>query len=1077
MKKIYPILFFLLYYATCANAQVVINEVYGGGGNNGSNYKYDFIELYNSGASDIALNGWSVQYASKAGTTWQVTKISGIIKAKGYYLIQEAKGNGGMVDLPSPDVTGTIPMSASDGKVLLSSSDVAYTSDCPKNETNVVDFVGYGAASCYEGSGPTVSPSASNSVQRSPEGIDNNDNKNNFVAGLPSPTNSGNATDIIPPVVDAYSPSNGATNIPTSFSAIITFNEAIKKGPSGNILLKLTADNSTVQTIDPASVTVSGASFSFPVSGISFNTSYYFMIDSSAIQDLAGNNFAGILNKTTWNFTTAATLPVGTIGKTYDLEQCVSSLPDGFTEFNVLGPVIWGCTTYGRDPLDSTKSDGNAAQISGYVNGNNQINQDWFLSPSFDLSGTTFPLLSFWSRTAFNGDPLQLKVSTDYPGTGDPSSYTWTDVNGKFPNQSSNVWALSNNIDLSAFKTSHTYFAFVYTSTIDGAARWTVDDIRVDNSTTAPPTSLTANADEVQFGYVPAQSAVVKDFTFIANDITTGVTVNVGGNFLVSKTNSNFSSSINYTREEADNISQKVFVQFLPTTNNVNYNDNVIISTAGVANNSIKVTGNSINSAITLEVVNWNLEWFGSTEAGLGPNDKDLQASNVKKVAVNVGADLYAFAEIVSEARLQSVVDTLNKTFGAGSYAYVLCDYGSHSNPFEPGAGLVANAQKEAFVYKTSVIANVSTAALVTNGVNTATDLKNPAYNYFSSGRYPYMMKADVTLGGVTKMVRFVLLHAKANTNPTNVAYERRKKGADTLNYTLNNLYPSDNIVLLGDFNDDLDFSITAGFTISSYQVFNVDSTHFYSPTLALSLAGKKSTVKYNDMIDHVELSNEMEEFYMKNTASVLTDVATLIPNYGTTTSDHYPVFTRYAFDPAILPVVLVSFTATKKNNAVVLDWSTSQEINSKEFVIEKSPDSKTWTDLSVINAKEKSANGNAYTITDYAPFNGLNYYRLKQIDQDGGIQFSLIRSVSFEAIKAFRIVPNPATGIVTLEFSKTNASITNVEVYDLAGKSIYQEATSNNQLKMNVGNFRKGTYIIKIKQGNTIDNQKLIVQ
>jgi hypothetical protein len=118
------------------------------------------------------------------------------------------------------------------------------------------------------------------------------------------------------------------------------------------------------------------------------------------------------------------------------------------------------------------------------------------------------------------------------------------------------------------------------------------------------------------------------------------------------------------------------------------------------------------------------------------------------------------------------------------------------------------------------------------------------------------------------------------------------------LHYTLNNLYPNDNIILLGDFNDDLDQSITAGFTESSYAAFNSDVTGFSSPTLALSHSGKRSTVSYSEMIDHVELSNEMQLYYMSNSASVLSDVSSLVANYGTTTTDHYPIFTRYSFDP-----------------------------------------------------------------------------------------------------------------------------------------------------------------------------------
>jgi hypothetical protein len=57
--------------------------VYGGGGNAGSTYKNDFIELFNRGTSPVNVSGWSVQYASTAGTTWQVTNLSGNAEIRG----------------------------------------------------------------------------------------------------------------------------------------------------------------------------------------------------------------------------------------------------------------------------------------------------------------------------------------------------------------------------------------------------------------------------------------------------------------------------------------------------------------------------------------------------------------------------------------------------------------------------------------------------------------------------------------------------------------------------------------------------------------------------------------------------------------------------------------------------------------------------------------------------------------------------------------------------------------------------------------------------------------------------------
>src|SRR5713101_1169072 len=72
---------------------IVISQVYGGGGNAGSTYRNDFIELFNRGATAVDVTGWSVQYASATGTTWQVTNLTSVSIAPGqYYLIQEAQG-------------------------------------------------------------------------------------------------------------------------------------------------------------------------------------------------------------------------------------------------------------------------------------------------------------------------------------------------------------------------------------------------------------------------------------------------------------------------------------------------------------------------------------------------------------------------------------------------------------------------------------------------------------------------------------------------------------------------------------------------------------------------------------------------------------------------------------------------------------------------------------------------------------------------------------------------------------------------------------------------------------------------
>ncbi|HCF62040.1 MAG TPA: hypothetical protein DFS52_29110 [Myxococcales bacterium] len=178
------------YVSAPAEPKVVISQVYGGGGNTGAPFKNDFIELFNSGTATADLTGWSIQYASATGTSWaNKTNLSGSIPPGGYFLIQQAAGTVDAAPLPRPDLTGTIAMSGSAGKVALVASTTALTGSCPI--AGLIDFVGFGSGNCSEGSGPTPAPSATLSVLRKLAGCtDTDDNASDFETGAPTPRNS-----------------------------------------------------------------------------------------------------------------------------------------------------------------------------------------------------------------------------------------------------------------------------------------------------------------------------------------------------------------------------------------------------------------------------------------------------------------------------------------------------------------------------------------------------------------------------------------------------------------------------------------------------------------------------------------------------------------------------------------------------------------------------------------------------------------------------------------------------------------------------------------------------------------------
>lgn len=178
-------------FAAPVHAQVVISQMYGGGGNAGSLYTHDFIELFNRGAAPVDLSGWSVQYASSTGTAWQVTQLGAITIQPGQYLlVQQAAGAGGSQPLPTPDVTGTIAMGGTSGKVLLANVVTAQSGACPSGPA-IVDVVSSGASSSQCEGTPATGMANTTSIVRADGGCTDTDvNSADFgTANPPTPRN------------------------------------------------------------------------------------------------------------------------------------------------------------------------------------------------------------------------------------------------------------------------------------------------------------------------------------------------------------------------------------------------------------------------------------------------------------------------------------------------------------------------------------------------------------------------------------------------------------------------------------------------------------------------------------------------------------------------------------------------------------------------------------------------------------------------------------------------------------------------------------------------------------------------
>lgn len=172
------------------------------------------------------------------------------------------------------------------------------------------------------------------------------------------------------------------------------------------------------------------------------------------------------------------------------------------------------------------------------------------------------------------------------------------------------------------------------------------------------------------------------------------------------------------------------------------------------------------------------------------------------------------------------------------------------------------------------------------------------------------------------------------------------------------------------------------------------------------------------------------------------------------------------------LPVTLVSFTAVKEGETALLQWKTTEEVNSDRFEIMHSMDAKSWVTIGQV--KTGAFN---YQFIDAEPSNGINYYRLKMIDRNGSYAYSNIRNLRFEVSSDVALYPNP---IATEFYIKSNvrSEISKVDIYDLKGSLILTLTNILPKTPINVKNFSSGTYIVRIKNRNgAIENRKLVIK
>lgn len=190
--------------------------------------------------------------------------------------------------------------------------------------------------------------------------------------------------------------------------------------------------------------------------------------------------------------------------------------------------------------------------------------------------------------------------------------------------------------------------------------------------------------------------------------------------------------------------------------------------------------------------------------------------------------------------------------------------------------------------------------------------------------------------------------------------------------------------------------------------------------------------------------------------------------------------------DCSIVPVTFLGINARQKGSGVSVEWSTAQEFNSSRFDIEKSADGNSnWSVVASVNGAGNSSNVKKYNAYDPQPFNGINFYRIKQVDIDGHYMYSNTVNLKLNFNKTgVSVLINPFHNSLTVDFSSSTNQVVSARLADITGKQVVAEKWSINTGSTrkdfsNVSGLQPGMYILTVSSstGEILYNNKVIKQ
>jgi hypothetical protein len=203
--------------------------------------------------------------------------------------------------------------------------------------------------------------------------------------------------------------------------------------------------------------------------------------------------------------------------------------------------------------------------------------------------------------------------------------------------------------------------------------------------------------------------------------------------------------------------------------------------------------------------------------------------------------------------------------------------------------------------------------------------------------------------------------------------------------------------------------------------------------------------------------------------------VPTASGSFGTYADGYYVEFATTNFGTffiagptAVVPLKLLSINAVLENKQTKLSWTTTNEINTKNFIIEKSKDAQSFVAIGSVDAKSNSTVINAYAFIDANPYEGTSFYRLKIFDKDGSYSYSPILKVDAKGRSVISLYPNPATDNLMVNHPKATTGST-ITILTADGRKLkqYNVLIGSEQTYLNIESLTKGNYLLQFSNNS----------